>query len=475
MSEAGRAPAQSRGATEDPPAAYGLERSLNLPQSITIVTGGIIGVSIFLVPAAVANTAGHPLLALGVWLLAAVLSASAALTFAELGAAIPETGGTYVFLRRAYGKALAFFYGWMVLCGYGAAALAIVAIMASRYALRLVPEPLSGHGSATIVAFGFIMVSATVNMLGIARGGRLQFFLTVLKVLMILVLISIPLSLGAPDLNIFSMRADPPLDGKGIMHAVSEGLLLSLFSYSGAHFVTQVAGEMRYPARDIPWAIIIGFGIVAALYLALNFTYIVVLPFDEFRHSDAVAVDIMTHVIGPVGGYLVAVAIVISALAVLNAQLMGYPRVVFALAADGLLPSWVARVHKRTHAPWAAVLTVVVASMFYILSGSYQTILAAVAFVSHAFVTFSVAAVLVLRWKEPELPRPYKVRFYPWAPVAFIIFSMLYLGSLLVSRPLESLTGVAIVASGLPIYLWMRYKSAEASEDGSATSSLAET
>lgn len=435
-----------------------LKRSLELPQSITVVTGGIIGVSIFLVPAAIADTAGHPVLALFIWVLAGLLSACAALTYAELGASIPQTGGIYVFLKLAYGRLVGFFYGWMVMCGYGAAALAIVAIMASGYALRLFPEEFAANTSPIIVALGFIVISASVNLFGISTGGNLQFLLTSLKVGLILVLIALPLSSGHIDLSVFGMKADPALDPPGIAKAISDGLLLCLFSYSGAHFATQIAGEIKNPAKNVPRAIFIGFGIVMALYLLLNFTYITAIPFPELRVSDAVAVDLMQAALGPVGATLVAISIVISALAVLNAQLMSYPRVVFALAHDRLVPKKLATVHPVTKSPIIAVIAVALMSVFYILTGSYQTILAAVAFISHLFTTLAVIAVFIFRKRQPDLPRPYKVNLYPWAPAAFIIFSVIYLGMLLVTRTMESLAGIAIVASGFPVYWYMHRK-----------------
>ncbi|MAP96642.1 MAG: hypothetical protein CMK07_17025 [Ponticaulis sp.] len=435
-----------------------LERSLKLPQSITVVTGGIIGVSIFLVPASVANTAGHPILALSVWIIAGILSACAALTYAELGAAMPQTGGIYVFLKKGYGRIFGFFYGWMVMCGYGAAALAIVAIMASGYALRILPSDFAGQASGTLVAIGFIVISGAANLLGIAKSGNLQFVLTVVKVGLILILIALPLGAGHLDLAVFGMAPNPALDAPGIAKALSEGLLLTLFSYSGAHFATQIAGEIKNPARNIPRAIFYGFGIVLGLYLMLNTTIITTLPFETFRYSDAVAVDLMELALGPIGAYFVAISIMISALAVLNAQLMSYPRVVFALARDRLMPQWIADIHPVTHAPWVAVVAVALISVLYILSGSYQTILAAVAFISHSFTTLAVAAVFVFRRKYPDMPRPYKVTFYPYAPAAFILFSIVYLGMLLVTRTWESIAGIAIVASGLPVYLFMRPK-----------------
>ena len=162
--------------------------------------------------------------------------------------------------------------------------------------------------------------------------------------------------------------------------------------------------------------------------------------------------------LGTIGASFVAILIVTSALAVLNAQLMSYPRVVFALAHDRMVPKKLAAVHPVTRSPIIAVIAVALMSVFYILTGSYQTILAAVAFISHSFTTLAVIAVFIFRRREPDLPRPYKVFLYPWAPIAFVVFSVIYLGMLLLTRTMESLAGIAIVASGFPVYWYMNRK-----------------
>lgn len=447
-------------ATNSPPIAGKarelLPRRLGLSSGATLVAGGIIGTSIFLVPSAVADTTGHPMLALGVWLLAGILAACAAVSFAELGAAIPETGGTYVHLKRAWrSNFVAFGFGWMMLFGYGSAAVAVVAIMASSYLMPLIQEGPVHPFHQSLCAMVIIAGITVLNVIGIRQGGGAQIVLTLSKIALILVLVAVPIGAGVVEPARF---VSMPVDSTPAALAVSvaEGLILCLFAYSGSHFVTQVAGEVKNPRRDIPRAIFLGFSAVFVLYLTLNFVYLAGMPFAELRSSEAVAADLMHAAIGNRGTALVSIAIIVSALAVLNAQLMSYPRIVFALGRDGLLPNFIGSVHSRTRTPWIAVLIVALCAMFYVASGSYRDILGAVAFISHFFMTLAVGGLILLRVREPDLPRPYKVRPYPAAPLMFVLISIPYLGLLIAAKPLQTLTGVLIVALGAPVYLYRK-------------------
>lgn len=432
--------------------AEGLQRHLGLNAGTMLVLGGIIGASIFLVPGAVADATGHPVLTLFVWLLAGLLSACAALSFAELGAAIPATGGTYVHLKRAYrSEVIAYCYGWMMLFGYGSAAVAVVAIMASSYLCPLIASAVGWSLEEAPTAAAIILSIAVVNVAGVKQGGRVQVLLTVTKLSLIASLIVIPFVVGEIRFDRFS-TATMPASPMQVVSSVSEGLILCLFAYSGAHFVTQVAGEMKRPQRDIPRSIFVGFTTVMGAYLALNVVYLVSMPFETLRVSRAVAADLLRSMIGDKGAWLVSLAIVVSSLAVLNAQLMSYPRIVFALSNDGLLPRPISKVHPRAHTPWIAIVVVAFCAVLYVATGSYREILASVAFVSHLFIVLAVAGLIVLRVREPQLCRPYRASFYPGAQLLFIGISLLYLLSLIVTKPAQTLVGVAIVAAGLPFY-----------------------
>jgi APA family basic amino acid/polyamine antiporter len=434
-----------------------LERGLGLSAAFALVAGGIIGVSIFLIPGAVAKAAGSSNLALAAWLVAGVLSGCAALCFAELGASIPETGGLYVYLKRAYrSEAIAFSYAWMICFAYGSGAIAVVAIMAATYLIPLLLPGGGGPNGAPIAACCLILTVLVLNLSGIRHSGKVQVALTVFKVLLLLAVAITPFMRIHFDPNWLSQPVHAPAGLVAKASDFVDALLLCLFSFSGASFVTQVAGEVRDPARNVSKAIILGFGAVFVLYLAVNVSYFSALPFGEIIKSDKVASDIMGLAFGRPGTLAISVGIGISALAVLNAQMMAYPRVVFALARSGFLQRYLGTVEGTGHVPAGAITLVALWSAVLSLTGTYQAILATMAFVSHLFTTLIVFAVIILRRREPSLPRPFRVPGYPFTPLAFVAVSIIYLSILVYQRPTQVVLGLGIVASGLPVFAMTR-------------------
>jgi len=434
-----------------------LVRGLGRLEATTLVVGGIVGTTIFLVTSDVAATVGSPALVLVTWLVAGLLAGAAALCFAELSAAMPATGGTYVFLKRAYRSDLvAFAFAWMMCFAYGTGAIAVVAIMAATFLMPVLQAAgilRDDHVAATAVVL--IIVLTTLNARGVRQGGLAQNVLTFLKVALIVVLVALPLLSGdAVPGRILS--GGTPGSGAGAWQNVGTAMILTLFSYSGAYFVTHVAEEVREPEKNIPRAIITGFLIVLGLYLTVNVTYLAVLPFDEVVASERVASDMMARVLGPAGSVATAFVIFCSAIGVLNAQLLNYPRIPYALARDGLFFRRIATVGSGSSAPAGAIVLVGVLASLFALTGSYSLILGFVAFVSHFFISLAVLAVIVLRIREPDLVRPYRVPGYPVTPVAFLLVSVVYLGNLVVTAPGNALVGIAIVLAGLPFYAWWR-------------------
>jgi len=435
-----------------------LIRGLGRLEATTLVVGGIIGTTIFLVTSDVARTVGSPELVLVTWLVAGLLAGAAALCFAELSAAIPETGGTYVFLKRAYRSDLvAFGFAWMMCFAYGTGAIAVVAIMAATFLMPV----LHWIGIAAGVPIGaiaviLIAILTALNSLGIRQGGLTQNVLTFLKVGLLLVVIIVPLVLADIDLSWLAGQTAQAAGAGAAVQNVGTAMILCLFSYSGAYFVTHVAEEVRNPQRNIPAAILTGFLIVLVLYLVINFTYLAVLPFDEVAGSKRIASDVMARVLGPGGEVATAFIIFCSSVGVLNAQLLNYPRIPFALARDGLFFRRIGRVGERTASPANAILMVGGLAALFAMTGSYSLILGYVAFVSHFFICLAVLAVIVLRIREPQLPRPYRVWGYPFTPVAFLLVSAVYLVNLLITTPLRVLVGIAIVLAGLPFHAYWR-------------------
>lgn len=439
-----------------------LVKGLGQLEATTLVVGGIIGTTIFLITSNIAELVGSPVLVFITWIVAGLLAGAAALCFAELSAAMPETGGTYVFLKRAYNSELiSFAFAWMICFAYGTGAIAVVAIMAATF---LVPVLAAFEFDiaeyVNEIAVILIVVLTLLNSSGVRHGGLTQNVLTALKVSLLLLVILIPLVLVdmQPARLVLGGFGN---DGLGTtLQNVSNAMILCLFSYSGAYFVTHVAEEVREPHKNIPRAIIVGFLIVFGLYLLANVTYMSTMSFVDVKSSEHVASDVMARALGPKGAVVTAFVIFCSAVGVLNAQLLNYPRIVFALARDGYFFRRIAKINERSRAPSNAIVLVGVIASIFALSGSYVEILGYIAFVIHFFVCLAVLAVIILRIREPELPRPYKVWGYPFTPVAFLLISAVYLFNLIVTKPIAVMIGVGIVLVGVPFYFYWSRKNA---------------
>ncbi|MGE0555560.1 MAG: amino acid permease [Gemmatimonadales bacterium] len=445
----------------------GLARGLGSVEATTLVVGGIIGSGIFLGPSIVAREVGAPGLSLLVWLAAGLLATCGALCYAELGAAIPETGGTYAFLRRAYrSRLLGFLFGWGFFFVDGPGAIAAVATAFATYSGfflgRLLPY---GDWGVRVVAIGSIAVLTLLQCAGVRAGGIAQNLLTALKLVTLAAIIVIPLALGTGSLD----RLAPilPPERSGIWLAFGAAMIPTLFAYAGWTFSTYVAGEIRDPARNLPRSIIGGIGIVLVVYLGVNVAYLVALPFDRLAASTLVATDAVEATVGPWGGALVAAAVMAATFGALNAGILAYPRIGFALARDGLFFPTVARVGARSHAPVRAILLQGTIACLFAASGSYEGILGYFAFVDYAFFFLAVAGVLVLRRTEPDLPRPYRVWGYPLTPLLFLAISAAYLVTVLHRRPIESLVGLGLTLTGLPFYRYWAGRSRVSGPAGS--------
>ena len=431
-----------------------LVRGLGKTEATAIVIGGIIGASIMLAPSLVARQAGAPGLSLAMWLLGGVIALTGALCIAELSAAMPETGGTYVFLKRAYPSTpIPFLFGWTMFFAYTSSAIAAVATAAALYGgfflERVLPYGIWGR---RIVAVLVIAVITTVNYIGVRQAGRTQTIFTALKLALIAFVVIVCLAL-APHAGGLAPLFPEATDPKG---SLAQAMVLTLFGYSGWHFSTNVAGEIRDPQRSLPFSILVGIAVVIVVYVLVNVSFLLVLPFDRLRESQLPATDAVSTALGSVGAGIVSIAIVASTLGTINAQLLNYPRIVFALARDGMFFKRFAHVHQGHATPAGAIVAQGVVASAFALSGTFTQILTYTAFVNHSFMSLIVASVFVLRVREPQMERPYRTWGYPVTPVIFLAVSAWYLYGLLHDRLTGSLIGIGIMLLGVPFYLYWR-------------------
>jgi APA family basic amino acid/polyamine antiporter len=387
-----------------------------------------------------------------------VIAVTGALCIAELAAAIPETGGTYVFLKRAYsGTPIPFLFGWTMFFAYTSSAIAAVGTASALYGgyflERIMPY---GTWERRFVAVALIALITTINYIGVRQAGKTQTAFTALKLLLIAGVIIVCLGFATHAGSLTPMLPDAD-DPKG---SLAQAMVLTLFGYSGWHFSTNVAGEIRDPQRNLPFSILVGIAVVIVVYILVNVSFLLVLPFDRLRESQLPATDAVSAAVGAFGAGVVSIAIVASTLGTMNAQLLNYPRIAFAMARDGFFFQKLAHVHGDRSTPTGAIIAQGVVASAFALSGTFTQILTYTAFVNHTFMSLIVAAVFVLRRREPQMQRPYRTWGYPITPVIFLAVSAWYLYGLLRDRLTGSLIGIAIMALGIPFWIYWRSQKA---------------
>jgi APA family basic amino acid/polyamine antiporter len=435
-----------------PDAPQELTRALGLSDATLLVIGSIIGSGIFLTPSNIARTVHSVEWLLLVWVVGGILSFCGALTYAELGAAFPRAGGIYIFLREAYGPLLAFLYGWCAFFVTQSGSIATLASAFSIYLSYLIPM---SHLKAKIFAVICIAFLTFINCLGVRAGAWVQNILTLIKIGS-LVGISMVLFFSSRG-NLHHFRSDPSHAAPFSLSAFGIAMIAALWAYEGWHLLTYAAGEVQNPQKNITRGLLLGTTTVIFLYLTVNLAYLYVLPLDRIANSSRVASDSMEVAIGPMGGSLIALAILISVSGAMNSNVLAGPRVYFAMARHKLFFTQVARVHSRFQVPVVSILTQGAWAIFLTLVGSFDRLFSYVIFVAWGFYALGGAAVLVLRWKRPELQRPYLTWGYPYVPLLFVVMASSIVLNTLLNDFKNSFWGLLVVLTGLPAYFyWSR-------------------
>ncbi len=426
-----------------------LPRRLGLLDSLAIVVGIVIGGGIFLVPNLVARNLGSAGSILGVWLFAGVASFFGALACAELGAALPATGGQYVYLREAYGPLGAFLYGWTMFVVARTAQVSWMAVTFSLYVSYFVHlTPIASK----LLGIGAIVVLATVNYRGVSGGALVQKGFTFAKVLGLLIIIGGAFLFRGNAGGAASAAATPQFS----MTHFGVALIACLLAYDGWVQVTFVAGEIRDPKRNILRALALGVGICIAIYMLANLAYLHVMSIPEIAASDHVGASAAERILGPAGGTLVAVIILLSIIGTINGCFLTSPRIYFAQARDGLFFSKFGEVHPRFSTPAFSIVAQAIWAVILLLSGTYETLLDYAMFALWISYALMVAGMMVLRRKQPQLERPYRMWGYPVTPLLFLAVAVWFLGNTLIEKPGPSVAGLLLIATGVPVYFVWR-------------------
>lgn len=420
-----------------------LKRQFGLFTAVAMIVGQVIAVGIFLTPAGMAKSVGSPFWLLVIWLGTAAMTLCGALCYGELASRFPEAGGSYVYLREAYGRPVAFLYGWMNLLVLDPGLTAILAVGLSEYASYLVP--LSGGGKqalavATVILFGGI------NILGARIGANFLKALTLLKITTLLVIIAFGLLGGRGNWSNFTPFFSMPKD---TMAAFAGGIVGAFFAFAGWWEVSRLAGEIENAERNVPRALVLGVLIITVVYVLTSAAFFYLVHPSQVVNDQAFAAQAGEVMFGPLGGKVFAAIVVISVAGSIVAYLMASPRVYFAMARDGLFFHAFAKLHPRFGTPHLATMVQMALAIVLIFSGSFAEILSYFFFVVVLFISMAVAAVFRVHGREHS---GYKTWGYPLPPLFFLAVTAFVLLLIAAQNPKQTVLGLAVTLLGLPVY-----------------------
>ena len=435
-----------------------LVRTLGLRDLTLLVIGIVIGSGIFLVPGMILkDVGGSVVLSLLVWLVGGVLSFLGALTFGELSAMDPSTGGIYVYLRGAFGPLLALLYGWMLFLVSAGGAVATLSVAFSTYLGEIVPL---GSVSAKAVSVAMIGVITWVNVRGTRGSSDLQNWTTGIKVAAIFVMSVLLFGLGHHGAD--TRAALWPADTHGVISGFGIAMIAVLWAYEGWQYASFSSGEAREPQRDYPRAFFIGTLALITIYIAADCSYLVALGPKAASNTITIAATAVSAVLKPAAGKFVAFAILIATFSSANSIQLTAPRVFYAMAEDRLFFRKLAEIHPRFRTPATAIIAGGIWAAILSCIGTFQQLLTYAIFAAWIFYALAAASIFVYRAKMPNAARPYRVPGYPFTPAIFVLAAAALVVNTIVSRPQGAAEGLGIVLLGLPAYFYWRRRSTTA-------------
>jgi APA family basic amino acid/polyamine antiporter len=461
-------------------------RGLSLLDSVLLLVSGIIGSSIFLTAKDIAGPLPNPGLFFLVWVLGGVISLCACVAFAELGSMFPDSGGQYVYLREAYGDLIAFLYGWMLFAVANGGTIAALSVASAAYMGSIVPAiskehilaninlpyPMLEHGHALwpvftvvftrahAVGLALIVILTLVNVFGLRWGALLQNVSTWTKFTAMAAFVGLGFAVGKGHWSNFTAQApggmSMGLSPGQLVSALGVGLIAVFWAYDGWVYITWVAGEVKEPRRNVPLAMVLGVLAVGAIYLAMNMTYVYAMPLSEVAKYETIAHAAASALFSPGAAVWLSAMIALSCFSAAATCTLSGARVYLAMAQDGAFFKRMAIVHPKWRTPafsligqglWAALLT---------LSGRYDQLYTYVIFGMVLSYTLTVIGLFVLRWKRPDVPRPYRCTGYPWLPGIYVLVGVAWTLNTILTRPKEAFWGATIVLIGIPGYLYWK-------------------
>jgi basic amino acid/polyamine antiporter, APA family len=423
--------------------------AIALGDALALIVGLVIGVGIFQTPSIVASNLGSNSAALLAWFLGGVMSLIGALCYGELATAYPHAGGNYHYFMRAFGSGVAFLFAWARMAVIQTGSIATVAFVFGDYASQLFRV---GDYSPSIYAAFAVILLTSLNIVGIEQGKWTQNWLSIAKVLGLLLVILVGAIFVAPSL--------PPITAPATTQTNwGSAMVFVLFSFGGWNEAAYISAELRNVKRNMVRLLLWSIGIITAIYLLINFAYIHGLGLTAMAQSEAVAADLMRSAFGEPGALFISFLIAIATLGATNANIFTGARTNYALGQDFRLFSFLGHWKSRTNTPKNALLVQGAITLALILLGSFTrqgftTMVDYTAPVFWFFFLLSGVSLFILRTKEPQTPRPFRVPFYPLTPILFCLICGYLLYSSLVYTGIGAAFGVAVVVAGIPL-LWL--------------------
>jgi APA family basic amino acid/polyamine antiporter len=457
-----------------------LLRQMGVFDSTMMMVGIVIGSGIFLTTGIMAQSIPSAGLILLTWFFGGLIVLAGALTYAEMGAAMPEAGGQYVYLKQAYGPLYGFLFGWNMFLVSMSGSIAALAAAFAEYFGFFFPSlsnqeiifsttlNILNHSHVyslsmgQIIAVTIIIILSGVNYIGAAPGKIIQNILTMVKIGIITAFIILGFTIGTKTRINFDVDAlfhPGGLNPGQLIVGCGIALIAVFWAFDGWHNINYIAGEIKKPQRNLPYSLVMGTLIITVLYVSVNVVYLLALPVEEMKGVVRIAEKAANSLFGKATTGVLSAAVLISILGALHGAVFVGPRVYYAMAKDKLFFQRAARVHPRFRTPGFAILCQAIWSCFLCLTGTFEQLFTFAMFINILFWTAAAASVFKLRKKYPELPRPYKTWGYPVTPLVFIIVLLIILVNTLIKKPVESLAGLGLAVIGIPIYYtWRKSK-----------------
>ena len=449
-----------------------LVRGLGLLDSVLLLVSGIVGSSIFLTAKDIAGPLPNAKLFFLVWILGGAISLCACVAFAELGSMFPDSGGQYIYLREAYGDLVAFLYGWMLFAVGNGGSIAALSVAAAAYMGNIIPAisqdrvVFSALGivftRAHLVGLILIFILTYVNVVGLRWGTLLQNVSTWTKFSAMAFFVVLGFAIGKGHWSNFTEQTSGGLtmglSPSQLISALGVGLIAVFWAYDGWVYITWVSGEVKDPRRNVPRSMVLGVLAVGAIYLAMNMTYVYAMPLSEVAKHETIAHAAAAVLFSPRAAFWLSAMIAISCFSAAATCTLSGARVYMAMAQDGVFFRRMAIIHPKWRTPafsligqsiWAGILT---------LSGHYDQLYTFVMFGMVLSYTLTVIGLFILRWRKPDVPRPYRCTGYPWLPAIYVLIGGAWTLNTIITRPMEALGGAGVIMVGVPHYLYWKRK-----------------